>query len=334
MSAGESTVDTPGVDGSAAGPVAAPAVAPDGCAAVPVAAQTARADGSTAAAVAVAAPPAVRRRFSTRLLRSELWLIFGRRRNWAGLAVLAAVPVLIGVAVKVSPPRGGGGGEGPDFFSSITGNGLFVALAALTVELPLFLPLAVAAIAADTVAGEANLGTLRYLLAVPVGRTRMLVVKYAAVAVFAVAATLLVAVVGAVLGLALFGGGPVTLLSGDRLSFAGAIVRLLAVCGYLAAGLCALGAVGMFVSTLTEQPIGATVAVVILNVASFVLDSIPQLGWLHPYLLTHWWMAYGDLLRDPVATDGLRHGLLTAAGYTLVFWSAAWARFGSRDVTG
>src|SRR5262245_14340964 len=111
---------------------------------------------------------------STRFLRSELWLIFGRRRNWAGLAVLAAVPILIAIAVKASD--GGGGGDGPECFASITDNGLFVALSALTVEIPLFLPIAVAAISADTIAGEANLGTLRYLLAVPVHRTRMLAV--------------------------------------------------------------------------------------------------------------------------------------------------------------
>jgi ABC-2 type transport system permease protein len=281
-----------------------------------------------------AGPPVVWRRVSGRLFRSELWLIFGRRRNWAGLTVLAAVPVLIAIAVKVSPPRGGGGGEGPDFFSAITSNGLFVALSALTVELPLFLPLAVAAIAGDTIAGEANLGTLRYLLTVPVGRTRMLAVKYAAVVVFALAATLLVATVGAGLGLVLFGGGPLTLLSGTQLSFGEGLLRLLGVCVYIAIGLSALGAVGMFVSTLTEQPIGATVAIVILTVASFVLDSIPQLDWLHPYLLTHHWLAFGDLLRDPIATDGLRQGVLTAAGYALVFWSAAWARFNNRDVTG
>ena len=64
---------------------------------------------------------------------------------------------------------------GPDFISGITGNGLFVAFAALTVELPLFLPLAVATIAGDSVAGEANIGTLRYLLTIPAGRTRLLV---------------------------------------------------------------------------------------------------------------------------------------------------------------
>jgi ABC-2 type transport system permease protein len=288
-----------------------------------------------AAAVRSAVDPAPVRRFSTRLLRSELWLIFGRRRNWAGLAVLAAVPVIIGVSVKIWPPRvgAGGRGDGPDFFASITSNGLFVALAALTIELPLFLPLAVAAISADTVAGEANLGTLRYLLSVPVLRTRLLAVKYAAVVVFAFAATLVVAGMGALLGLALFGGGPITLLSGAQLPFAEAVLRLLGVCAYLSVGLAALGAVGLFVSTLTEQPIGATVAIVILNVTSFVLDSIPQLDWLHPYLLTHYWLAYGDFLRDPVPLEGLRAGVLTAGAYAVIFWLAAWARFSNRDVT-
>jgi ABC-2 type transport system permease protein len=287
------------------------------------------------AEVGLPAAPRVRPRrlVSTRLLRSELWLIFGRRRNQAGMAVLAALPVVIAVAVKVSNPTPQSAAAGPDFFGSIVGNGFFVALAALTAELPLFLPLAVAAISSDTIAGEANLGTLRYLLTVPVHRTRMLAVKYAAVVIFAFAATLLVAVVGLGIGLALFGGGPVTLLSGTQVGLGSALVRLLAICAYIGIGLCALGAVGMFVSTLTEQPIGGTIAVVMLNVISFILDSIPQVDWLHPYLLTHWWTSFGDLLRDPVATHDIRRGLLSAAAYAVIFWTAAWARFSSRDVT-
>lgn len=269
---------------------------------------------------------------STRFLRSELRLIFGRRRNQAGLAVLAAVPLVIAVAVRIANPEPGTG-DGPDFFASITGNGFFVALAALTVSLPLFLPLAVATIAGDSIAGEANVGTLRYLLTVPVHRTRALLVKYAAIVLFAVIATLLVAGVGLLAGLALFGGGPVTMLSGVQVGFADGLLRLLAVCGYLAAGLAALGALGLFVSTLTEQPIGATIAVVILTVTSFVLDSIPQLSWLHPYLLTHWWMSFGDLLREPVYLADLRQGLLSAGAYAVIFWAAAWARFAGRDIT-
>jgi ABC-2 type transport system permease protein len=276
-----------------------------------------------------------RRRISTRFLRSELWLIFGRRRNWAGLAMLATVPTIIAIAVKIDPPRvnANGRGGGPDFFTSITSNGLFVALAALTLELPLFLPVAVAAISADSIAGEANLGTLRYLLAVPVQRTRMLAVKYTSLVIFSFAATLLVAAVGAILGLALFGGGSMTLLSGTQIPFGEGMLRLLAVVGYLGACLCALAAIGLFVSTLTEQPIGATIALVIFTIVSFILDSIPQLDWLHPYLLTHWWLSFGDLLRDPIATDGLGRGLLSAAVYAAVFWTAAWARFAARDVS-
>ena len=70
-----------------------------------------------------------------------------------------------------------------------------------------------------------------------------------------------------------------------------------------------------------------------LCVASFILDSIPQVDWLHPYLLTHWWLSFGDLLRAPVAWDGLRSGVLSAGAYMLIFFSAAWARFANRDVT-
>lgn len=286
-------------------------------------------------AVDVAAPPATGRRPAPfRFLASELSLIARRRRNQAGLAVLAAVPIIIAIAVKVSNPTATGGEEGaPHFLSSITGNGIFVALSALALEIQLFLPIAVAAVAGDAIAGEANVGTLRYLLTVPVHRTRMLAVKYAGIVVAAFVATVTVAATGVVAGLLLFDGGDVTLLSGTTVGLGDGLLRLLAICLYLTACLAALGAVGLFVSTLTEQPMGATIAIVMFNMISWILGVIPQIDWLHPYLLTHWWNTFGDLLRDPVAWDPLRNGLLSAAAYTVIFLSAAWARFGSRDVT-
>lgn len=276
------------------------------------------------------APRSTPARLPARFLGSELGIIFGRRRNLAGLAVLSVVPIILAIAVRVSAPTRG---DGPDFISAITGNGLFVAFAALALELPLFLPLAIAAVAGDSVAGEANIGTLRYLLTIPAGRTRLLVVKFAAIVIYALTATLLVALVGAVMGLALFGGGDMTLLSGSQTSMADGIGRLLLGVAYLGVQFAALGALGLFVSTLTEQPIGATIAVVLINVMMFILDSISQLAWLHPWLLTHWWTAFGDLLRDPIATESLTRGLVTAAVYAAVFWLAAWARFSSKDIT-
>lgn len=278
----------------------------------------------------VAAVATPRRRVSTRFLRSELRLVFGRRRNQVALAILCAVPVIIAVAVWWSAPPAG---RGPDFFGAITENGLFVALAALTVELGLFLPLAVAAVAADAVAGEANQGTLRYLLTVPAGRGRLLLVKYAGVVVFALAATLVIAITGVLAGLVFFGGGELTLLSGTRIGFVPALGRLLLVCLYLTACLSAVGAIGLFVSTLTEQPVGATIAVAVVTIASQILGAIPQLEPIHEYLLTYWWFGFGDLLRDPIATESVGPGLLSAAAYVAIFGTAAWARLAGRDIS-
>ena len=153
--------------------------------------------------------------------------------------MLAAVPALIAIAVKTTLSQPGA--DAPDFFRSITQNGLFVALAALTIELGLFLPLAVAVVAGDSVAGEANIGTLRYLLTVPVTRGRLLAVKYAAIVVGAFVATFVVAAVGIVMGLVLFGGGSMTTLSGTQISFAAGLLRVLAAAVYLSCGLAALG---------------------------------------------------------------------------------------------
>ncbi|HET9779209.1 MAG TPA: ABC transporter permease subunit [Propionibacteriaceae bacterium] len=283
---------------------------------------------SAAELIVVGSPP--RARVSTRFLRSELKIIFGRRRNIAGLGVLAAVPVILAVSARLSSSGQVGG---PDFISAIVGNGLFVAFGALALELPLFLPLAVSAISGDSVAGEANLGTLRYLLAIPAGRTRLLVIKYFSIVIFAFAATFLVALVGSIMGLTLFGGGDMTLLSGTQTSLADGVWRLMLSSLYLAAQFSALGAIGLFVSTLTEQPVGATIAIVLVNVLMFILGTIAQLDWLHPWLLTHWWTAFGDLLRDPIATESIQRGLITALVYAGVFWLAAWARLSTKDIS-
>jgi ABC-2 type transport system permease protein len=281
-----------------------------------------------AAGAAVRRPAPV----STRFLRSELGMVFRRRRNQAILAVLAGIPIVIAVAIKVTAPVNDGQ-DGPPFLFSITGNGIFVALTALTVVLPLFLPLAVAVVAGESVAGEASLGTLRYLLVVPVSRTRLLAVKYAGALAYCLAAALLVAVVGAVMGAILFPVGPVTLLSGLQVSYGSGLARLLLVALYIAAMMAGLAAIGLFVSTLTESPIAAMATTAVLSVLSQVLNQVPQLSWLAPWLFSHYWLDYGDLLRTPVATEAVVKGLLATGAYVLVFGSLAWSRMTTKDVS-
>ncbi|WP_427116342.1 ABC transporter permease [Pseudarthrobacter scleromae] len=264
------------------------------------------------------------------LLLSEIAVLFRRRRTWALLLALAAIPVLIAVAVRVSsavPP-----GRGPAFLDRITQNGLFVAFTAMLVSVPLFLPLTVGVVAGDTIAGEANLGTLRYLLVAPAGRVRLLLVKYAGALAFCLAAPLTVALAGAGIGVALFPVGPVTLLSGDVIEPPEAVLRLLLISAYLAVSLAGLSAIGLFLSTLTVVPVGAMAATVVLSVVSQVLDQLPQLEWLHPWLFSHYWLGFGDLLRQPVLWDSFASNALLQAGYVAVFGALAYGRFVTKDV--
>jgi ABC-2 type transport system permease protein len=264
------------------------------------------------------------------LLGSELGVMFRRRRTWAMLCALAAIPILIAVAVRVSSPVPAG--RGPAFLDRVSQNGLFVGLTAMLVSVPLFLPLTVGVVAGDTVAGEAGLGTLRYLLAAPAGRVRLLLVKYAGAVVFAVVAPLVVALVGAGMGALLFPVGPVPLLSGDSIGAGEAFVRLLIVAAYLAVSLLGLSAIGLFVSTLTDVPVGAMAATVVLSVVSQVLDALPQLEWLHPWLFSHYWLDFGDLLRQPVAWDSFATNALLQGGYVALFGALAYSRFITKDV--
>lgn len=277
--------------------------------------------------------PARVRGTALRQYRSELRLLFGRRRTSALLLVLAAAPVVLGLALRYAGGDGGGDGEGPPFIDRIAGNGLFLAVVGLVVLLPFLLPLTVGVVSADAVAGEAAQGTLRYLLVVPVSRVRLLLVKYAASLTYCLAATLVIGTSGLLTGLLLFPVGDITLLSGTTLPLSAGLVRILLVALYVAASLSGLAALGLFVSTLTEVPVGAMAATVAVPVLSQVLDAISQLDWLHPYLLTHHWLDLGDLLRDPVPTGRLLSGLLVQVGWVAVCGTLAWARFAGRDVT-
>lgn len=288
-----------------------------------------------AGAVPVVVPPAVmapRRGAWGRLLRSELRLVFGRRRNLALLAGLAAVPLLLGIVLFVTQDTALSG-QGPGFVGRVTGNGLFLVVAALFMCLPFLLPLTIGIASGEAIAGEAAAGTLRYLLAVPVSRTRLLGVKALATMAFVAAAVLAIALVALVTGGAFFGLTDVTLLSGTTVPLADGLVRVAGVAAYVALSLTGLVAVGLFFSTLTEVPVGAMAATVILAIVSAVLDTLPQLSAIHPFLLTHHWLDFAEFLRVEVDWGVLGQGLAVQAAWVAIFGSLAWSRFATADVS-
>ncbi|TFD15112.1 ABC transporter permease [Cryobacterium sp. TMT1-2-2] len=265
------------------------------------------------------------------LLGSEISVLFRRRRTWAMLVAVALIPILLAVAVRLSS-EALAPGEGPPFLDRVTQNGLFVGFTAMVVAIPLFLPLTIGVVAGDTIAGEAGLGTLRYLLVAPTGRVRLLLVKYAGAALFCLVATLTLTVSGAIIGAALFPVGPVTLLSGDTISVSESLARSLLVAAYVTVSLLGLSMIGLFISTLTDVPVGAMAATIVVSVVAQILDVIPQLSWLHPWLFSHYWLGFADLLRQPLDLGSFGQNAIVQLGYLAVFGALAYSRFVTKDI--
>ncbi len=269
--------------------------------------------------------------FKGSLMQSELSVLFRRRRTWAMLFTISLIPIFLAIAVKLSgstlPP-----GEGPPFLDRVSQNGMFVGFTAMIMAIPLFLPLTIGVVAGDTIAGEANTGTLRYLLVAPVNRARLLLVKYLGAAAFAVAATFTLMVTGIIIGVILFPVGPVTLLSGDVISIPAALLRIFLVVIYVTISLLGLTAIGLFISTLTVIPVGAMAATVVVSTVTQILGTLPQISVIHPYLISYYWLGFADLLRNPMDLTSMLKNLLLQLAYIAIFGSLAYSRFTTKDV--
>jgi len=262
------------------------------------------------------------------MFRVEIGKAVRRLRTWvfaAGLAGLAVLPVVV-----LSTSSGGAGG--PVFFDFIRRNGLFAALTVLALIQPFFLPLGTSLLSGESIASEASNGTLRYLVARPVGRARLVLLKYAAVMTQVAAAIGWVMLVGLAAGGIAFGFGRLPTLSGNTISEGAALARILGTGLYVLCGMAGLAALGVFISTLTDSGPGASVATMAIAIASQIVDSLPTLHAVHPYLISHGWLAFVDLFRTPIEWGAMIRGLELDAVYAVVFLALALWVFGRKDV--
>jgi ABC-2 type transport system permease protein len=264
----------------------------------------------------------------------ELGKMLRRPRTWVIIGMLVALPTLVAILLAVTDlgPRPG---TGPPFLSAVLTDGTLFPLAALGVVLPLFLPIAVAVLGGDAIAGETQTQTLRYLLARPVGRTHLLLAKLTTVIAFVLLAVLVVAAVSYVEGRLLLGQAPAgatVSLSGSTLSQQQIAGRTALALGYVVVSMLGVAAVALFFSTLTTSAIGAALGTIGLLIASTVLLGLDAAQSLQPYLPTRYWLSFVDLFRDPIRWRDVVRGLVVQLSYLLVFTLAAWASFTTKDI--
>src|SRR6476660_1521034 len=257
------------------------------------------------------------------MIAVELRKLARRPRTWVAIGLLNLLPTIVAILLAVTKigPRPG---EGPAFLSAVLSQGALFSVAALAIVLPLFLPVAVAVISGDSITGEAQSGMLRYLLARPVGRTRLLIAKLVAVFVFVIVAVVLVAGVGYVVGSLLLGNEPVTAttsissVSGTTLTPGQIAVRTVLSIAYVALSMIGVAAMALFLSTL---------------IGSSLLLTLDAARALQAYLPTRYWLSFVDLFRDPIQWYNIERGVGIQVVYVVVLLGAAWANFMTKDVT-
>jgi ABC-2 type transport system permease protein len=278
-------------------------------------------------------PPGPPPQFATRRtmrLRVELARQLRRRRTQLAFLVLLVLPILVAIAFKVGGQRGGGGSALVDLATTGAGNfAMFTEFAAVG----FLLVVIVALFCGDTVASEASWSSLRYLLAMPVPRARLLRQKLIVALILSFGANVVLPAWSYLVGGLFFGWAPARSPLSGTFSTAEAAWRLTIVVGYACGQALIVAAVAFLLSVLTDAPLGAVGGATLLVVVSNILDQITALDPYRRYLPTHFQYSWLDALGPSVVWDDMARGTGLALIYASVLFAIAWRRFAGKDIT-
>ncbi|WP_051637504.1 ABC transporter permease [Rhodococcus sp. UNC363MFTsu5.1] len=264
-------------------------------------------------------------------LRTELKRQFKRRRTRLALGFLALLPVILAVAFAIGGSDSGSGAV--DLIELGTRGGVNFTVFCLFMSVGFLLIVVVALFFGDSVASEASWSSLRYLLAIPVPRSRLLQQKAIVSAALSALAILILFGVALTLGTALYGTGPLVTPFGDSLGYGEAVGRLLAALAFIAVNLTWVAGLALLLSVLTDAPLGAVGGTVMVSILVQILDQITALGHWRDYLPGHFSFAWTRLLAPTVDWHDIVVGSFSALAYAAAFGLLAWQRFAVKDIT-
>ncbi|MDA5280787.1 ABC transporter permease [Streptomyces sp. Isolate_45] len=267
-------------------------------------------------------------------LRVEALRQWRRRRTLVMAGVLAALPFVMIIAFAV-----GGGDDGPgggngriSLIDTATESGANFAVTCLFVSAGFLLVVPVALFCGDTVASEAGWSSLRYLLASPVPRARLLWSKLVAALGFSLAAIVLLPVVALVVGTAAYGWGPLKLPTGGALAAADTLPRIALAVAFVFVSQLVTAGLAFWLSTRTDAPLGAVGGAVGLTIVGNVLDAVTALGSWREFLPAHWQFAWADALQPQLEWGGMIKGAAVSVSYAVVLFALAFRGFSRKDI--
>ncbi|CAM3327156.1 ABC transporter permease [Stackebrandtia soli] len=258
-----------------------------------------------------------------------------RRTQWT-LILLALLPVVLYIAFSVGAGDNGRDDDSGNAFAladfATLGAANFT-LFGLLVSSSFLIIVVVALFCGDTVASEAGWGSLRYLLAVPVPRGRLLAVKLAVGLTFSALSMLILTGSLLLVGTLAYGWEPLRAPLGGELAASEAVWRVLGVAGYLAITLVVVAGLAFLLSVLTDAPLAAVGGAVMLHIVSNILNAVTALGDLRDVLPTRYAQSWLGLLSSPAQFDDMVRGTVTSFAYAAVFIAVAFWRFNRKDIT-
>lgn len=265
-------------------------------------------------------------------LRVEALRQLKRRRTLVMAGVLTALPLVLIAAFAIGGGPDGREGGRITLMDTATASGANFAATCLFVSAGFLLVVPVALFHGDTVASEANWSSLRYLLAAPVPRSRLLWSKLAVALGFSAAAMLLLPLVGLVSGTLAYGWGPLKLPTGGTLAAGDTLTRIGVVVAFVFVSQLVTAALAFWLSTKTDAPLGAVGGAVGLTIVGNVLDAVTALGDWRELLPAHWQFAWIDALQPQLEWGAMLKGASVSLTYALVLFALAFRNFTRKDI--
>ena len=268
----------------------------------------------------------------------ELYRQLKRKRTAFAYGFVVSLPILVAIAVKFGPSGNSGGptrlGSGTlDLIGLATQGAANFTTTMLYFATPFLLVTVIALFNGDTVASEASWSTLRYLLAAPVPRTRLLIQKIKVSLTLSLIAILLMPISSWIVGLIVFGTAPLQTALGATLSNSVALGRIAIISGYLALSLLFIAGLAFYLSVRTDAPLGAVGVAVGISILLNILDAITALGRIREWLPVHYAFTWFDALSDVIDWSSMIRGASFCTIWGIALYALAINRFAHKDVT-
>jgi ABC-2 type transport system permease protein len=270
--------------------------------------------------------------------RVELYRQLKRKRTAFAYSFVLSLPILVAIAVKFGPSGNSGGptrlGSGTiDLIGLATIGAANFTVTMLYFSTPFLLVTVIALFNGDTVASEASWSTLRYLLASPVPRTRLLIQKMKVSLTLSLIAVILVPLSAWIVGMIAFGLKPLQTPLGATFENSVALSRIGVMTVYLAITLLFVAGLAFYLSVRTDAPLGAVGVAVGISILLNILDAITALGSIRDWLPVHYSFSWFDALSITIDWSQMIRGASYCALTGIIMYALAFIRFAKKDVT-